>query len=65
MKINQNSIYPYPPPPFTLKIYEITSKKYYLSRIFLIIPRGPTMLLGATRAPLNYCFILKIFLEYF
>jgi hypothetical protein len=26
---------------------------------------GPTMLLGATRAPLDHCFILKIFLKIF
>jgi len=26
---------------------------------------GPTTLLGAARAPLNHCFIFKIFLEFF
>jgi hypothetical protein len=36
-----------------------------LTRKFDQLVMGPTMLLGATRAPLSHCFILRKFLEYF
>jgi hypothetical protein len=39
--------------------------KEIINRSIIHENQSPTMLLGATHAPLDHYFILKIFLEYF
>ncbi len=48
-----------------LKIHYVMAIQKLSMRFLYNVIMGPTMLLKTTCAPLNHCFILKIFIEVF